>query len=37
MMHFTHHIQAVKFSVVYRCAASTGVLAAERLRNSVLR
>jgi len=31
-LRFVHHIQAIKFSVVYRVAARKGLLAAERLR-----
>jgi len=30
----THHIQAIKFSLVYRVAARKGLLAAERLTTS---
>jgi len=35
-MRFTHHIQAIKFSLVYRVAARIGVLVAEWLRTSVV-
>jgi len=34
MLRFTHHIQAIKFSLVYRVAVREGLLAAERLRTS---
>ena len=37
MMHFTHHTQAVKFSVVHRVSARTGIHVVQRLRSSVLR
>jgi len=33
-LRFTHRIQAIKFSLVYRVAARKGLLAAERLRTS---
>jgi len=36
-MRFTHRIQAINFSLVYRVEAGMGVLAAQRLRTSVLR
>jgi len=32
ILRFTHHIQAIKFNLVYRVAARKGLLAAERLR-----
>jgi len=32
VMRFTHHIQAIKFSLVYGVVARIGVLAAQRLR-----
>jgi len=34
ILRFTHHIQAIKFSLVYRVAARKGLLAEERLRTS---
>jgi len=34
ILRFTQHIQAIKVSLVYRVAASKGLLAAERLRTS---
>ena len=34
ILRFTHHIQAIKFSLVYRVAARKGLLAAERFRTS---
>jgi len=34
ILRFTHHIQAIKFSLVYRVTARKGLLAAERLRTS---
>jgi len=36
-MIFTHHIQGINFSLVYRIAACIGLLAAQLLRISVLR
>jgi len=37
MMRFAHHIQAIKFSWIYRVGAGTGVLAAQRLGTFMLR
>jgi len=37
IMRFIHHIQAINFSLIYRVAARIDVLAAQRLRTSVLR
>jgi len=36
ILRFTHHMQAIKFSLVYRVAARKGLLEAERLRTSAV-